>query len=220
MDIDQLKKQNYIPNIISTVFSLMMFGLLALPHSQYDILSEMTFLNNGDSFSLFTVLPAIFTIFVILFSCVVFLSSLLSLFMTRFYNYHFVSKIILICCVVSVALELLYFFFGLKGTFDDGSKVIGAGNIVTVCLNGLFLFSYLFSFVKYISHPFHEISLLAEESLQKEESFRKEEEKKKVTFQEKDEKDSEKKILDLLSNGKITSEEALKLLHALNDKKS
>ncbi len=219
MDMDQLKKQNYIPNIISLLFSLLMFGLMALPHSQYAILSEMTLLNKGDTFSTFTVLPAIFTVFVILFYCIVFLFSLLSLFMTRFYNFHFVSKIILICSFISVELELLYFLFGLRGTFDDGSKVIGYGNIVTVCLNFLFLFAYLFSFLKWISHPFHQISFLAEKSLSTEES-RKEEHEETVSSNNKEQNDSEKKILDLLSEGKISSEEAVALLHALNDKKT
>lgn len=215
MNLDQLKKQNYIPNIIALIFSGMMFALMALPHSQYDLLSSMTLLNQGETLNLFITIPAILTIFVILLYCIVFLMSLLSLFMERFYNYHFISIVnsfVILCCVLT---QSGYFIVNIIGYFQKKADILSFGNVITIILNVLFLVSYIYTYKRFISQPFKELMEKAKEM--KEDC--KEETKKEVPIKTEVKNDSEKQVLDMLSDGKITSEEAMKLLHEIHHDK-
>ena len=91
----QLRKENYIPVILSLSFSVILFLLLLLPHSQYSLLEEMTLLNDTNSIegqplelNLLTIIPAILTLFVILINSVIFILSLLAFFMDMLFNFQ------------------------------------------------------------------------------------------------------------------------------------
>lgn len=218
---NQLKKVNYIPVIIALIFNALIFLLLLLPHSQYSLLNEMTALNDQSSSTInwLTILPAIFTIFVILFSCINFVFALLALFMDRFYNYHFVNKILFILIILTSIFEYCYFFIGINGVFDDGSKVISYGNIITIILYTLYLIAYIYTYILFIEIPYKKIMEEVKTTLSKKTNIKSETKIPENIIATETVNDMQKMILDMLEKGKISSEEANKLLNELNNKK-
>lgn len=217
---NQLQKVNYIPVIIALIFNALIFLLLLLPHSQYSLLGEMTSLNDQSRINWLTTLPAIFTIFVILFSCINFVFALLSLFMDRFYNYHFVNKILFFSNIFTGIFEYCYFFIGINGVFDDGSKVISYGNIITIILYTIYLITYIYTYIKFIEKPYKKIMKEVKTTLSKESNINKEIEKSEKVIAKETVNDMQKMILDMLEKGKISSDEANKFLNELNNKKN
>lgn len=216
---NQIKKVNYIPVIIALIFNAVIFLLFLLPHSQYALLSEMTNLNDQTSsiINWLTILSAIFTIFVILFSCINFIFALFSLFMDRFYNYHFVSKILFYSIIFTSIFEYCYFFIGINGTFDDGSKLVSYGNIITIVLYTIYLIIYILSYIKFIEIPYKKIMKEVKNNLKEINTNHEKDASEKIIVKETI-NDMQKMILNMLDSGKISTDEANKLLNELNDR--
>lgn len=236
----QLKKKNYIPAIITIVFSALMFLLMLLPNNQYSCMEKMTIIGNGNldsegnliPLNLNIVLPAIFTVFVIICYCFVFLMSVLSFLMSRLYNYHFVQKVNLGFSTLAVLLQIAYLISGINGSYEDNSKVISWGNILTTILNVLFLTAFFITYFKFVSKDYHLVkqeakklidenevdpyySIVDEEDLKQKETTI---EKKEETKEENSNEDPQLLILNMLKEGKITPDEASKLLSQINKK--
>ena len=222
----QLRKENYIPVVISLVFSVVLFLLFLLPHSQYSILGEMTALNSnvtleGEPLKLnvMTVLPAIFTLFVILLNSVVFLLSVLALFMDMLFNFHLVNKINLIIASVAASLEVAYLFTGMQGVFDDGTHVIEWPNYITVILSVIALVSLYITYFKFVDKPYKEVMAKAKEKAKIYQAEEKREEKEHTqaeSIMANANDDMQKMVLKMLSEGKISPEEADKLLKEIH----
>ncbi len=221
---DQIEKKQFIPNLISLLFSISMFLLMMVPHSQYDLLNEMLTLSNKESINLFVILPSIATVFVIISYCFVGMMSLLSFLISYFYNYHFVSRGILIAFWISVVLQSFYFFFGLGGVLDNGQSVIAVGNGIIYALNLLFLGVYSYLYFRLIEHPYQKIkkeaSLLLKEEKEKTisslDAKEEKEEKKEEPKENKTKDDLQKTILKMVSEGKMKVEDANNILQELN----
>ncbi len=225
---NQIEKKQYIPNLVSLLFSICMFLLMMVPHSQYDLLNEMLTLSNKETLNIFVILPSIATVFVIISYCFVGMMSLLSFLISYFYNYHFVSRGILIASWISVILQSLYFFSGLFGVLDNGERVIATGNSIIYVLNLLFLGGYTYLYFRLIEKPYQKIKkeaalLLKEEKKEKPSSLVTKEEKKEEKIEEKKEETSEntkedlqKTILKMVSEGKMKVEDANNILQELN----
>lgn len=225
---NQIEKKQYIPNLISLLFSISMFLLMMVPHSQYDLLNEMLTLSNKETINLCVILPSIATVFVIIAYCFAGMMSLLSLLTSYFYNYHFVSRGILIASWISVLLQSFYFFSGLGGVLDNGVRVIAAGNGVIYFLNLLFLGVYTYFYFRLIENPYQKIKREAAVHLNEKEektetsSLVAEEEKREEIVEKKEEikenakEDLQKTILKMVSEGKMKVEDANNILQELN----
>ena len=223
----QLEKKNFIPVFIALGSTLLLFLFMLLPHSQYSLLGEMTALNtnidqNGNllPLNLNTVLPAIFTLFVILISSVVFIIALLSLFMDRLYNYHFVTKILWIMYLLDVILESLYFFTGLNGVFDNGEKVIEPFNIITFIFCLLSFLAYAITYHFYIERLYKKVKNTINKTPIDEPSHSTRELPQEERIAKETHEEMKKTILDMLSQGKISSEEAYKILKEIDSSQS
>ena len=222
----QLRKENYIPVILSLSFSVVLFLLLLLPHSQYSLLEEMTLLNDTNSIegqplelNLLTIIPAILTLFVILINSVIFILSLLAFFMDMLFNFHLLNKINLILASILTLLEVSYLFVGINGVFDDGSRVISFPNHITVIITVLFLISLYITYIKFVDKPYQSVMKSVKEklALNKKVEINKEDQAKEIVSNMND--DMQKTILNMLSQGKITPQEAddlLKKIHSDN----
>lgn len=222
----QLRKENYIPTILSLSFSVVLFLLLLLPHSQYSLLEEMTLLNDTNSIegqplelNLLTIIPAILTLFVILINSVIFILSLLAFFMDMLFNFHLLNKINLILASVLTLLEVSYLFVGINGVFDDGLRVISFPNYITVILTVLFLISLYITYFKFVDKPYQSVMKSVKEklALNKKVEINKEDQAKEIVSNMND--DMQKTILNMLAQGKITPQEAddlLKKIHSDN----
>lgn len=222
----QLRKENYIPTILSLSFSVVLFFLLLLPHSQYSLLEEMTLLNDTNSIegqplelNLLTIIPAILTLFVILINSVIFILSVLAFFMDMLFNFHLLNKINLILASALSLLEVGYLFVGINGVFDDGTRVISFPNYITVILTVLFLISLYITYFKFVDKPYQSVMKSVKEklALNKKEEINKEDQAKEIVSNMND--DMQKTILNMLAQGKITPQEAddlLKKIHSDN----
>lgn len=221
--MNQLNKKNYIPSIIALVYSISYFLLMILPHNQYNILSEMTTLNDSVSESgeivlnLFVILPAIFTIFVILFLVIVVVFCSLSMFMDNFFNFHFLNKFICVFFTSAFLCDALYFFIGFNGVFDNGDKLISWGNYISFISFLICLIFYIYHYIQDVEKPFKEIKRQVMELEKKNKTPIYKEENAEVKEEKKNDisKDMRKMILDMLEKGKISSEEAEKLLEEI-----
>ncbi len=219
----QLKKENFIPIYIALGFSLLMFIFMAIPHSQYSLLGEMTALNNNVNeqgellpINIFTVIPAIATLFTILFLAVIFLLSIVSLFFDRFYNFHSVATVIFIFFFLTVISENIYFVFGLQGQFDNGERVILPFNYVTPILTNLAFIGFVFTFFKFIQQKYMIIKHEINTSVISSHTNEMKDEPQEKTIVKQTNEDMKKMILDMLSQGKISSEEAYKILDEID----
>ena len=129
---DQIKMKQMIPDFVLLFVIALLFGLMALPHSQYSLLSEMSILSTGGNttLDLGIVLPSIFPLFVVLCGAATGIFALLCLIINSFYTFHFVNKVCVILGGVTGVLELLYLFFGLGNALPDGTEIIQEGNVV------------------------------------------------------------------------------------------
>ncbi len=210
---NQLNKKNFIPSICMLVFSIAFLLLMLAGHSQYALLNDMTFLQTQDSINIRVVLPGVMSIFVIIFLSLNALLSLLSLFMSTLYNFHFINKILRISSIVLSLLESIYFFVGLQGIMDDGRRVIEEGNIVTYVFFVLFEAAFLFCSYRYVEIPFRKILKECKNIPVTEPSAVMKSEEKPVESKE----ELQKTILSMLQKGKLTAEEADRLLKELHD---
>lgn len=219
----QLKKENFIPIYIALGFSVLMLIFMAIPHSQYNLLGEMTALNNNVDangellpLNIFTVIPSIATLFTIIFLAVIFLLSIVSLFFDRLYNFHFIATIIFIFFFLAVISENLYFIFGLQGQFDNGEKVIAPFNYVTPILTNLAFIGFVFTYFKFIQQKYIKIKHEMNTSFITSQAFETKDEPQEKTIVKQTNEDMKKMILDMLSQGKISSEEAYKILDEID----
>ncbi len=210
---NQLNKKNFIPSICMLVFSISLLLLMLAGHSQYALLNDMTFLQNQGSINILVVLPGVMTIFVIIFLSLNALLSLLSLFMSSLYNFHFINKILRISSVLLLLLESVYFFVGLQGVMDDGRRVIEAGNIVTYVFFVLFEAAFLFCSYRYVEIPFKKVLRECKDIPSIEPSIVTKSGEKPVESKE----ELQRAILSMLQKGKLTAEEADRLLKELHD---
>ena len=210
---NQLNKKNFIPSICMLVFSISLLLLMLAGHSQYALLNDMTFLQNQGSINTLVVLPGVMTIFVIIFLSLNALLSLLSLFMSSLYNFHFINKILRISSVLLLLLESVYFFVGLQGVMDDGRRVIEAGNIVTYVFFVLFEAAFLFCSYRYVEIPFKKVLRECKDIPSIEPSIVTKSGEKPVESKE----ELQRAILSMLQKGKLTAEEADRLLKELHD---
>lgn len=195
------------------VFSISLLLLMLAGHSQYALLNDMTFLQNQGSINILVVLPGVMTIFVIIFLSLNALLSLLSLFMSSLYNFHFINKILRISSVLLLLLESVYFFVGLQGVMDDGRRVIEAGNIVTYVFFVLFEAAFLFCSYRYVEIPFKKVLRECKDIPSIEPSIVTKSGEKPVESKE----ELQRAILSMLQKGKLTAEEADRLLKELHD---
>lgn len=213
-----LTKKNFIPMIIAAFFSALLVGLLALPHSQYALLGEMSDLSNGTSTPNWGVtVPAIFTVFVIILLVFSFLLASVSFLAMRLYNFHTLGVIELFFIGFETVLEGGYFFSGLGHEIEKGVSVIQWPNILVFALNLLFFASYLVTYILFIQKPFKALNQSLDVQLKEEEK----EEKATQTSQPEEKKDLTKEemnkyILKLQEEGKLTPEEALDMLKKFN----
>ena len=210
---DQLNKKNFIPSLCMLVFSGVLLLLLMAGHSQYDLLSDMTFLQNQGSIDIYVVLPGVMSIFVIIFLSMNALLSLLSFFMSSLYNFHFINKILRISSIILLILQSIYFFVGLHGVMDNGRNVIEAGNIVTYICFVIFEAVFLFCSYRYVEIPFKSI-LKESKNIPSEKNDIPMTKEETAPVQSKEE--LQKTILSMLQKGKLTAEEADRLLKELN----
>lgn len=210
---NQLNKKNFIPSICMLVFSISLLLLMLAGHSQYALLNDMTFLQNQGSINILVVLPGVMTIFVIIFLSLNALLSLLSLFMSSLYNFHFINKILRISSVLLLLLESVYFFVGLQGVMDDGRRVIEAGNIVTYVFFVLFEAAFLFCSYRYVEIPFKKVLRECKDIPSIEPSIVTKSGEKPVESKE----ELQRAILSMLQKGKLTAKEADRLLKELHD---
>ncbi|MDD6241184.1 MAG: hypothetical protein PUA93_06365 [Eubacteriales bacterium] len=236
---DQIKMKQLIPDFVLLLTMGLLFGLMALPHSQYQLLGEIGSLSDGANTSpdLGILLPAVFTLFVILCGVATALFALLCLLLNSLYTFHFVNKVCAILGGITAVLELLYLFFGFGHELKDGTEIIQAGNIVTAVLFVTGFLVFLVLFLQLISKPFLAIKRemmntpsspstpyheeeKEEEAEPAEESRQEENEKtKSVTSPSLKSDASEKKlrqvILEEVASGKLSPEEAAVLLEKL-----
>ncbi len=228
---DQIKMKQMIPDFVLLFVIALLFGLMALPHSQYSLLSEMSILSTSGNttLDLGIVLPSIFTLFVVLCGAATGIFALLCLIINSFYTFHFVNKVCVILGGVTGVLELLYLFFGLGNALPDGTEIIQAGNVVSVVLYLVGFIAYVVLFALYISKPFLEIKremmntpsspTTPYHDVEEEEVETKPEEKV-TSASSSDKNEAQKKmrevILEEVASGKLSPEEASTLLEKLD----
>lgn len=218
----QIEKKQYIPSLLALVFSAAFFLLMMVPHSQYDLLDEMSKLaGEGENLNMLVVVPAIMTVFVIIFYCFVCALSLLSLFMNYFYNFHFVSKGIVVTSTISFLLQSVYFFVGINGVLENGEKIISIGNIFIYILNCIFIIALFVLHHHYVELPYLKIKMEAKKYIPQMEKELKEVTvaEEKAPMKEEKNEDLEMTVLNMLQKGKISPEEAKKLLSEIKEEK-
>lgn len=224
---NQIEKIQYLPSLLALVFSGAFFFLMMIPHSQYELLNEMsTLAGSAETLNALVIVPAIMTVFVIIFNCFVCALALLSLFMSFFYNFHFVSNGILVTSTISFLLQSVYFFVGINGVLANGERIISIGNIIIYVLYFIFMVALFVLHHKLISVPYHEIKLEAgkhiseyDTELETPENVETNEENTAMEETEKNEPDLQMTVLNMLQKGKISPEEAKKLLSEIQEEK-
>lgn len=238
--IDQVKPRQLIPDIVLFLSMALLFGLMALPHSQYELLGEMNHLTNntGETVNWGTLLPALFTFFVILLGVITALFAVLSLLITRFYTFHFVNNVSVVLACLTTILQLFYLFFGLGKTLDYGDNIIEVGNIIATVILVVGVVAYIFLYAILIEKPFLEIKheMMATPSSPSSPYRRQEEEEQGDNDMEEEKKEdtevqeetsnksgdeeAKKKLRDLVlkevASGEISPEEASKILENLD----
>jgi hypothetical protein len=229
--MNQIEKKQYIPNVLALFFSVAMFLFMMIPHSQYELLNEMSQIelptNNANA--LCVVVSAVMTVFVIIFLVFVAAMSLLSLFTSFLYNFHFVSFCLMITCILTAVLQSVYFFVGLHGILSTGEAIVGPGNYVIYAFCLACVIAYIYLYFRLIDKPYKEIKHQAKEHIAEYKDVEnivpddvddtpKAAEKQEDTKKE-DSDSLSLSVLNLLQKGKITSEEAKKLLDEINSEK-
>ena len=226
----QLRFQNFIPVILLLAFSALLLGLFAIPHSQYALLGEMTALNSnitetGEPIALNwgTILPAIFTMFAFILLIVQFCFGVLSIFMYRLFTFRLVTLVSLISFSVELVLEVLYFAIGFNGKFNNGDSVLDWGNTITLIVNIVGYLSYIITYFIFIEKLFQDVKKGLKPYIQLQRDERKKERKE---ISQKDEVVNSEKffmkntIEKMVEQGKLTREEADKIIRELNDNNS
>lgn len=213
---NQIEKKQYLPNIVSLIFSASLFLLMMLPHSQYELLNELsTQAGSAETLNMYVVLPAILTIFIIIVYCFVCMMSLLSLFMSYFYNFHFVSKGILFTSTIAFVLQSVYFFVGLNGVLENGERIISVGNIIVYILSLIFIVFFYYLYHIYIEIPYKRIKLEARKHVHEFKNDTPIYQEEKPIKENKN--DLEMTVLNMLQKGKITADEARKMLEEIHE---
>lgn len=154
MKIEQVKKEGHISSLFSFFGMGLMFALFALPHSQYELLSDMTKISKDTGNSdLRIAIPAFFTIFVILFSVVVALLGLVSLIVDTIYTLHSVMMFTIPLAILQLISEAGYFFSAL-GLDINGEKLIKPFNIVTFIIDILIVVTILVTYILFVRIPY------------------------------------------------------------------
>lgn len=220
--MDQITQKNKIPVYISLVFSALIIALMALPHSQYNLLSEMNQIGPDASVEWGVVLPAMATIFTILLLVATFLLASVSYLSMKLYNFHFLGICLAILVLLESVAESLYFFLGL-GHQSQGTDIIQTSNIIVYILNVAFLISYFVTFFLFIDRPFQQLKKEVDIEMEQEvkepvQSEKKEEPTPEVVEETKKDETKDmmrKQILQMVAEGKITPEEADKFIKNL-----
>ena len=169
--IEKMKFQNYIPTILTMFFSSLLVGLLALGHSRYALLGEMSLINNP---TLDQQLADIITILEIVVLVGIFAIALLQLFTIHLYSMH-------LFCIGNIFLALIVLIFEsiyVGISFNETVLVDGVNENIFYPLNWLtficaflWFIAVLLTFIFFVNKPYL--------AIQKEIKERDENEKKK-----------------------------------------
>lgn len=228
---DQLHFKEYLPDIIVCLYTAILFGLMALPHSQYALLNEMNDLSSSETVNWTYALPGMFTLFEIMVMVATVLLGICGALSNRLYNYRFIMVLVSVFATLQTILEILYFSFAVGKTFEDGTPLIEAWNIVCFVIHILGYVAFLVTFILFVDKPYRKIreemkntpveeapQRVVEETPVEEEPKKEEkvEEKKPESTQDKTINDKmEQMILEEVASGKISPDEAAEMLKKL-----
>lgn len=210
--MDQITAKNKIPVYIALLCSALLLGLMALPHSQYQLLSEMSKIKAGSMVNWDVTIPALSTIFVILLLVAIFLLASVSYLSMRLYNFHFLGASLMTMSVLEAIAESVYFITGFGKKAGD-VPLIQISNIIVYLLNMFFAISMIFAFFRYIDAPYQKLKRELDVEMPKQAEWLNQEEKKEPVTDNKEQ--MRKEILQMVAEGKITPEEADKFLKNL-----
>lgn len=210
--MDQITAKNKIPVYIALLCSALLLGLMALPHSQYQLLSEMSKIKAGSMVNWDVTIPALSTIFVILLLVAIFLLASVSYLSMRLYNFHFLGASLMIMSVLEAIAESVYFITGF-GKKSGDVPLIQISNIIVYLLNMFFAIGMIFAFFRYIDAPYQKLKRELDVEMPKQAEWLNQEEKKEPVSDDKEQ--MRKEILQMVAEGKITPEEADKFLKNL-----
>lgn len=210
--MDQITAKNKIPVYIALLCSALLLGLMALPHSQYQLLSEMSKIKAGSMVNWDVTIPALSTIFVILLLVAIFLLASVSYLSMRLYNFHFLGASLMTMSVLEAIAESVYFITGFGKKAGD-VPLIQISNTIVYLLNMFFAISMIFAFFRYIDAPYQKLKRELDVEMPKQAEWLNQEEKKEPVSDNKEQ--MRKEILQMVAEGKITPEEADKFLKNL-----
>lgn len=212
-----IKTTNKIPSYLALLFSTVILILFCVPYSRYSLLSAMTDgkLDSANPNWSITI-PAILTVFLILFIVAIFLLALVSCFYDTIYGLRTISLVLLCISVVSCLVEIGFFITFILAKTETGKKLFVGYNVIPFVFSMLFYIAYPNLFYFYVEKPYQVFKASIENKIETEvkENYEKKKKTEETAVSSAKEANDELRdfVLHMLSEGKITEEQAKKML--------
>lgn len=209
-----------IPSLLLLCLSLL-FVFMAFSPSQYELLSSLYQIVQGDAFAgenYYLTLGSLFTIFTILFLSGLVLIALVSFFFDNLFTYHTVHKFLYLFLIPEMVAECGAFVM-LIHTNHTEQDYFSIFNILSLILNILIFVGYIVTEILFVGKPYRKLKQEFESIPVKTETSPNAKEEKNVNSQTDAKKEMIRMVTTLLDEKKITKEEADRMIERIYGEK-
>ena len=152
---------HYLPGVVCILCALAVFGLMAIPSSQYELLSLMAKLNEMTTdtqqlINLRVAVPGLMVIFNLLWLAALILLSVITLFASDIYTMKQFHNFIFPLPLLILVNSIIYFAVG-YGVAIEKTMIVSSFNIIYLIAVLLFTTAYYSLWYRFIRTPFLEL---------------------------------------------------------------